>query len=106
MGDTTTATPDQLREAITLMDQISQGAFSEIAVIARLALASLKTPAGYSNIDDIFHVLTAISNKAVETENYLNSTAEEVGCHYKDVAMLSRWDARRESDSARAKVGC
>lgn len=100
----TTATPDQLREAITLMDQIAQDAFSEIAVIARLALASLKTPAGYSSIDDMFYVLTAIANKAGDTENCINSAAEAVGCNYKDTAMLLRWDAQRESDSARVKA--
>lgn len=100
----TTATPDQLREAITLMDQMAQDAFSEIAAISRLALASLETPAGYSTIDNLFYVLTAIANKAGDVENCINATAEDVGCHYKDLAMLRRWDARREADLRRTGV--
>lgn len=91
-----TATPEQLREAITEIDSMSQGAFSEIATIAKLALASLETLAGCDDVDGIARVLSAIRAKALDAENYINSMAEGVACNYKDEAMLRRWDARRK----------
>lgn len=93
----TTATPDQLREAITEIDSMSQGAFSEIATIAKLALASLETPAGCNDIDSIASLLSAIFGKAKDAENYINCMAEGVACNYKDPAMLRRWDAKRKA---------
>lgn len=93
-----TPTNDQLREAITEIDGMSQGAFSEIATIAKLALVSLETPAGCDDIDGIARVLMAIWGKALDAENYINCMAEGVACNYKDEAMLRRWAARREAD--------
>lgn len=100
-----TATPDQLREAITSIDEMAQHAFGEIAAISQLALASLETPVGYSTNDHMFCVLTAIANKAGDIENCINSVAEDVGCNYKDLALQRRRDARREADLVRAKTG-
>lgn len=91
------ATPAQLREAITEMDSMAQGAFSEIATVARLALASLETPRGCDDIESIAHVLSFIWGKALDAENCINSTAEGVACNYKDQSMLRRFDAKRKA---------
>jgi hypothetical protein len=101
----TAATPAKLREAITEMDSMAQDAFSEIATIAKLALASLETPEGYSNIEGIARVLNFICGKALDAENYINCTAEGVGCNYKDQAMLRRWDAKRKAREIALPVG-
>lgn len=93
----TTATPDQLREAITEIDSMSQGAFTEISTIAMLTLKSLETPEGCADIDSIACVLSAIWGKAKDAENYINCMAEGVACNYKDQAMLRRWDANRKA---------
>jgi len=99
----TTATPEKLRETITEMDSMSQGAFSEIATIAKLALASLETLEGCNDIDSIARILSAIWGKALDADSYINSMAEGVACHYKDEAMIRRWDARNKADSVTAK---
>lgn len=91
------ATPAQLREAITEMDSMAQGAFSEIATMAKLALASLETPKGCDDIESIARVLSFICSKALDAENYINSMAEDVACNYKDQAMQRRWDAKRKA---------
>lgn len=93
------ATPEKLRETITEIDSMSQGAFSEIATIAKLCLASLKTPEGCNDIDSIALVLSAIWGKALDAENYINSMAEGVGCNYKDQESLLRCSAKRKADS-------
>lgn len=96
------ATPAQLRKAITEMDSMAQGAFSEIATMAKLVLASLETPKGCDDIESIAYVLTAIFGKALEAENSINSMAEDVACNYKDQAMLRRWDAKSKADAITA----
>lgn len=99
----TTATPNQLRAAITEIDQFSQDAFSEIATIAKLALASLETPSGFNDVNGIACVLTAIFNKAFDTENSINCAAEAVACNYTDERMVRRWEASCKADAASTK---
>lgn len=96
----TTATPVQLREAITEIDGVAHHVFSEIASMAELALASLETPEAYSNLDSIATVLTSIFNKALNADNHIDCRAEGVACNYKDQAQERRWDAQRKADEA------
>lgn len=90
-----TPTINQLRSTITEMDSLAQGAFSEIATIAKLALASLETPEAYANPERMASVLNAIWDRAVGSEDSINAMAEGVGCNYKDQDMGRRMDARR-----------
>ena len=84
----------KLRNAVEFMDCLSQGGFSEIASIAKLALSSLETPDGYRHLDNIANALKAIWGKADDIQNCINSQAEEVGCNYVDDAQRRRWDAQ------------
>lgn len=95
-----TPTTEKLREAISEMDCASQGAFSEIATIAKLALASLETPNAYIDPECIAVVLAALWGKALDAENHINGLASEVGCSYKDQKMILRWDAKSKADAA------
>lgn len=85
---------EKLRAAVTDMDCLSQGGFSEIAAIAKLALASLEHPDGYLHSENIAHALRAIWVKADEVENCINYNAEEVGCNYRDPSTARRYAAR------------
>jgi len=93
-------TTNHLREAITEIDSVSQGAFSEISTIAKLALESLETPTGAANPERMAYVLKVIWGKAIEAENYINCVAEGVACNYKDQAQRRRWDAQRKAGEA------
>lgn len=94
------ATTEQLRSTITDMDAMAQGAFSEIASMASLALLALEQPGTYATngrgLDDVAAMLTAIKSKALDIENCINATAEGVGCNYVDDAQRRRWDAQRK----------
>lgn len=93
------ASIERLRDAITEIDSMSQSAFSEIATIAKLALASLEKPEAYKNPEAMAHVLQAIWGKALDAENYINCIAEQVGCNYIDNAERRRWAAQRKADA-------
>ncbi len=79
---------------INFMDCLSQGGFSEISSIAKLALSRLETPDGYQHLDDIANALAAIWGTAERIQNCINSEAELVGCNYVDDAQRRRWDAQ------------
>ena len=51
----TMPTAAKLQDAIREMDEASQNAFGQIAVIARLALASMETPEFYNNAEPMAH---------------------------------------------------
>ena len=72
-----------LRNAVELMDCLSQSGFSEISSIAKLALYHLETSDGYRHLDNI-----------------INSEAEQVGCNYVDDAQRRRWDVQRDAQRA------
>lgn len=95
-----TPTTKQLCNAITEMDSSAQNAFGQIRAIAELALASLEKPETYSTLEGIAKVLIAIGEKARSAEDYINATAEDVGCNYKDPATRRRSDARCQAREA------
>lgn len=95
-----TPTTKQLCNAVTEMDSAAQGAFSEIATIAKLTLASLETPEAYTNPESLATVLNAIFDRATDAENSINAMAEDVGCNYKSQSMNRRMDARRKAHEA------
>ncbi|HEY9208973.1 MAG TPA: hypothetical protein VIP31_08065 [Acidovorax sp.] len=104
----TNQTAAQLRIAIHDMDCMSQGGFSSIAAIAKLALAALENPQTCGDIDSIAAALESIRCTAKDIENCINATAEGVGCHYVDAAQRRRWDAMRkarEEDGTAATSG-
>ena len=84
-----------MRTTITSMDGLSQGGFSEIAAIAKLALKSLETPDGYRSMDSIASALESICGKAENTQNRINAAAEQVGCNHVNDAERRRWAALR-----------
>lgn len=79
------------------MDCLSQGGFSEIASVAKLALSSLETPDGYRNLGNIVNALKAIRGKADDIQSCINSEAEQVGCNYTDDGQRRRRDALRQA---------
>lgn len=97
----TTVTHQKLKDAVEMMDGAAQDALSEIAAIAKLALASMENPATCDDSCTIAHVLGAIRSKALDAENCINAYAEEVGCHYVDQAQLRRWAAERQAREER-----
>lgn len=102
------ATPEQLRDAVTDMDAMAQGAFSEIASMASLALLALEQPSTYAHdglrMDRVADMLTAIQGKARDIDNCINATAEGVGCNYVDAAQKRRWDAMSKAGKSAIKV--
>lgn len=95
----TTATNDQLRDAVTEMDSMSQTAFTEIATFAKLALGLLETPRAYKDPEALACLLQSIWGRAKDAENYNNCIAEGVGCSYKDLAPHRRADALRKAQA-------
>lgn len=91
------ATPEQLREAVTEMDSMAKSTFGEIAAIAKLALASLERPEAYIDLEGLARILSSIWGKALSAETCIGNYAQEVGCDYKDQAMLRRLDAQRKA---------
>ena len=83
-----------LRDTVEFIDRLSQGGFSEISAIAKLALAQLEHPDGYRHPETIAQALNAILGKAEDVENCINSQAEGVGCNYIDDAQARRFAAR------------
>lgn len=96
--------PRQLHAAITDIDCLSQGGFSEISAIAKLTLAALETPDGYHFSENVALALRAIWGKADDIENCINCRAEEVGCNYQDPARERRFAAHREASEERAEM--
>lgn len=80
----------QLRDAIESMDSLSEIGFSEIASIAKMALAYLETPNVALHVEDIANALSAIQGKAEDIKSCINYQAEEVGCNYVDKAKIRR----------------
>lgn len=91
---------EKLRAAVNFMDCLSQGAFSEISSIAKLALAYMETPDGYRHPDNIAQALRAIWGNADDIQNCINSEAARVGCNYTDDAERRRWEAYRQAREA------
>jgi hypothetical protein len=86
----------EFKSAITDMDSLSQGGFSKISSIARLALLSLEGPKRPREDEDISNVLKAIWSIADDIENCINCRAEEVGANFID----DRLNRRRTEASA------
>ena len=93
----TTATTEQLREAVTEIDSISQTAFTEIATFAKLAMGLLEAPSTYQNPEALACFLGSIWSKAEDAENHINCIAESVECNHKNHAMHRRYEAMRKA---------
>lgn len=100
----TTATIEQLREAVTEIDSMSQTAFTEIATIASLALDLLETPRAYKDPEILACVFKSILGKAKDAENYINCMAESVACNHQDPALHRRYEAVRNARES-ASIG-
>lgn len=85
----------QLRNAVNMMDCLSNGGFSEISAIANLALAWLETPRGQMHIEVIADALSAIRDRADDIQNCIGCEAESVGCSYVDTHRARRYAAQR-----------
>ncbi|SFI96281.1 hypothetical protein [Nitrosomonas sp. Nm34] len=85
-----------LRDAVQLIDCISQSVLPQIVSIAKLAFSYLEIPENRKDIDNVLSALQAIWEKAEELECSINNEAEEVGCNYVDKA----WRRRLEAESA------
>ena len=81
----------QLREAVTTMDSLSQEAFSEIASLAKMALALLEHSDAHLHLFDIGNALAAIRSKADDIKNCINCEADGVDASYVDAARLRRF---------------
>lgn len=96
---------ENAKRCVNEMDRLSQGAFSAIACIAKLALAHLETPDGYRHLENIAIALEAIESRAYDAQNCINCTAENVDSHFIDEAGRRRASARRvAADDLKAGV--
>lgn len=80
----------KLKSAVLDMDELSQGGFSKISSIARLALAALEMPGHVRTDEDIANALTAIWHIADDIENCINCRAEDAGSNYVDNRLQRR----------------
>lgn len=92
-----------LRDAVEVMDSLSQEGFAEISSIAKLALSALETPDGYRHMGNIVNAFKAIWGGADDIQNCINAEAEGVGCNYVDEAQGRRWAAERQARKAWGK---
>ena len=90
----------KLRSIVQEMDCLSQGGFSRIAAVAKLALTRLETPAGHQHIEDIANVLELIWGTADDVQNCINHAAETVGCCCVDESEIRRREAGRQAREA------
>lgn len=90
----------KLQNAVNSMDCLSQIGFSEIGATAKLALLALETRVGQTEIGALAGALQAISARADDIQNCINSTAEEVGCNYVDKAQQRRGRAASAARNA------
>lgn len=86
---------DKLRQAVNLMDCLSQDAFSRIRGVCRLALQAMEQHAAPVSMEDLAQALRQIDQAADEAESCINVEAEKVGENYKDEAWYRRMDAAR-----------
>lgn len=84
-----------LMRAITQIDELSTDGFSEIASIAKMALAWMETPKGYNDTEVIAAALKTIWAKADTTENSISYEADQVGCATTHDGLTRRQEAKR-----------
>ena len=89
----------RLRNAINMMDCLSQEGFSSIAAIAKLIITSLETSAVIDR-DTIAHAVHAILGKAQDIENCINYEAEKLDCNYRSESDARLRDAHRAGQKA------
>lgn len=92
----------QLRDTVTEIDGYAQSGFSQIQALAKLALVSMELPASHHSSDAIAHILDVIAGIAMDFENCINCSAENVGCNYVDEAQRRRRAAQRVVSQAPA----
>jgi hypothetical protein len=71
-----------LRDTVRQMDELSYRGFSQIAGLARLAIAALESPTGQEVGKDAAAAFRAVFETADLVENEINVVAERVGAHY------------------------
>ena len=87
---------ETLQSIIESMDCMASGGFSDIATIAKLALAAMEAPDAHVNIETYAKAFSVIWGKAEECYEACGSTAEQVGCGYTDTMSEHRSNARRQ----------
>ena len=92
-----TVSTQTLKGTITTIDCLASEALSEIASIAKIALAYMETPVAYRFPEDIANALSAIKGKAEILECDINGAAEEVGCNYTKEPMQRRFQACQDA---------
>ena len=96
---------EAVKEAVSMMDELSHDGFGRISGIASLALLSLESPEGHRSVEDLAAALTTILLIANDTKNVINCEAGDVGCGHDEAGWRRRADARRAfQDSQRVKV--
>ena len=73
----------RLRDAITGIDAISQGGFTDIATVAQMALLWLESPNKATHMDVVIQALKLIWCRAEDAEDDINRVAEDVGCNFR-----------------------
>jgi len=102
-------TISELKQAVNLMDCLSQGAFDEIESLVKVALAYMETADGYRHPENIAQVLRAIWGIVETGQDTVGGTADEVGCGYSDPGKDRRYEAwnaaRAQADADVRKRG-
>lgn len=93
-----------LKQVIERMDCASQGAFNDIAAIARLALLALESPHGCRDTRSLAAALVAIEDRANTGWHLVNNEAVDAECGYTDLEALRRaiaqTDARTKAEQS------
>lgn len=84
-----------LKAVITQIDELSSNGLSEIAAVAKMALAWMEMPKGYSDTEVIAAALKCIWEKADTIENSISYEADQVGCAISHDQMRRRFEAKR-----------
>ena len=82
-----------LQSAVRNIDALAREGLSEIAAIAKLALAAMESPTNHPSMEILAQTFSLIWAKAENIENNIGCEAEEVGCAHVDDAALRRYDA-------------
>ena len=94
-----------LKQVIEDMDCTAQGAFNDIAAIARLALLALESPKGCRDTHSLAAAFVAIEDRANTAWHLVNNEAVDAGCGYTDHEALRRGIARMDAQNLSVQSG-
>ncbi len=94
---------EDLQCAVYDMHAMAQDGLSEIAAIAKLALAAMESPTNQPGMDTLARAFSAIWTRAEHLDGCIATEAITRGCASEDIDARRRAEARIASQTRKAK---